>query len=108
VARPAVGGATRSSTPRANQKKKGSSTKEPKSSDTTKSGMRKSTHQRDNAMSVNASASVEKQIAALATACGGAQPDYKQACERLIASTRAEIDVSVIHLLTFAMPEISR
>eukprot|EP01043_Picozoa_sp_COSAG02_P026511 COSAG02_NODE_1530_length_12086_cov_80.633103_7_plen_666_part_00 len=99
VARASVGGATRSSTPRANQeRKKGGSRKQLKSSDASRSRMRKSTDQRNNAMSVNPSASVEKQIAALATACEGAQPDRTQACERLIATTRAEIDVSASYI----------
>jgi surfactin synthase thioesterase subunit len=52
---------------------------------------------RDNATRVNTSESVEKQIAALAAACGGTQPDVtdqRKACERLIATTRADIDVS--------------
>ncbi len=101
AARAAVGGATRSSTSRANQKsKKGSSTKQPtrkkpKSSKALRSEMRNLT--RDNATRVNTSESVEKQIAALAAACGGTQPDVtdqRKACERLIATTRADIDVS--------------
>lgn len=101
AARAAVAAAMHPSTPRAKRKStKASRTKHPKQagmpkgSSVAKAGMRKRRDPHGDDMNVDASETVEARIAALATACGEGEPDQRRACERLIATTRAEIDVS--------------
>ena len=101
AARAAVAAATHPTTPRAKQKStKAIGSKHPKQarilkgSSASKAGMRKRKDPHGDETNVDAFETVEARIAALATADGEGEPNQRRACERLIATTRAEIDVS--------------